>query len=188
MQFATNTKSITLPNKLKVLYHIDHNNPIVCIQLHIKAGSFLETEHEKGFCHFIEHLSFKPEGDIPSVTDEVPRLGGMINAYTDFDSTCYYLLLPSEHLARGLEILAVLASGASFTAGDVKLEKDIIIEEIKQYENEPEIDFIEFIQANYFDRNPLKYPVLGTLASLKHATYPALRAFYDRYYVPGKRC
>ncbi len=109
----------------------------------------------------------------------------MINAYTDFDSTCYYLLLPSEHLARGLEILAVLASGASFTAGDVKLEKDIIIEEIKQYENEPEIDFIEFIQANYFDRNPLKYPVLGTLASLKHATYPALRAFYDRYYVPG---
>lgn len=176
-----------LSNGLKTIYHTDHSNAIVCMQLNIKIGSIYETAQQNGFSHFIEHLAFKSTASFPynTISDIVPKLGGMINAYTDFDSTCYYLLLPSEHFDQGIRILSELAFAATFTAEDVRLEKDIIIEEIKQYENEPKVDFIEFIQGDYFHKNPMKYPVLGTVNNIKAVTYEKLRAFYQYYYQPG---
>ncbi len=176
----------TLDNGLKTVYYIDHSNPIVCVQLHIKTGSIYENEHQRGFSHFIEHLAFKSTAKYPmnSISDLIPQLGGMINAYTDFDSTCYYILLPKEHFTKAVEILSELAFAASFTEEDVVLEKDIVIEEIKQYENEPEVDFIEFIQGDYFTNNPMKYPVLGSVSAIKSITYKHLRNFYETHYTP----
>ncbi|MDD2332594.1 MAG: pitrilysin family protein, partial [Candidatus Cloacimonetes bacterium] len=184
MPLLNNTNSVILSNGLKVIYHIDHCNPIISLQLHIKVGSIFEGSKEKGYSHFLEHLSFKSQGTYPSISDEVPCLGGIINAYTDFDSTCYYLMLPSEHMQRGLEILAELSCKTGFSDQDVETEKDIIIEEIKQYENEPEVDYIDYIQNHSFNNNPLKYPVLGTLDSIKNASFKSLSKFREKYYVP----
>ncbi len=180
-------RHFTLNNGLKTIYHIDNSNPIVCVQLHIRVGSIFENDEQRGFSHFIEHLAFKSTGKYPlnSISDIVPKLGGMINAYTDFDSTCYYLLLPSEHFTTAVEILSELAFAVNFTDLDVQSEKDIIIEEIKQYENEPEVDFIEYIQNDYFTTNPMKHQVLGTVQSIKQTRYKTLRAFYEDYYVPN---
>ncbi len=176
----------TLENGLKTIAYQDTSNPILCVQLHIKTGSTKEDQHQSGYSHFIEHLTFKSTNNYSynSISDLIPRLGGMINAYTDFDSTCYYVLIPSEHLDTALKVLAELAFGATFTAEDVKVEKDIIIEEIKQYENESETNFIEYIQNQYFIKNPMKHPVLGYQSSITHATYDSLRDFYRCHYRP----
>ncbi|MFO7660243.1 MAG: insulinase family protein, partial [Candidatus Cloacimonadaceae bacterium] len=106
----------TLPNGLKVISAIDSSNPIVCLQLHIKSGSVNETPQTSGYSHFIEHLTFKNTASYPynKISEQVPLLGGMINAYTEFDSTCYYLMLPSEELEAGLKILSDIAFKALF--------------------------------------------------------------------------
>jgi len=176
----------TLPNGLKVISAIDRSNPIVCLQLHVRTGSVNETAVTSGYSHFIEHLTFKQTANYPDnkISEVIPLLGGMINAYTEFDSTCYYLMLPSEHLQEGLRILADIAFRAHFLAADIEVEKDIIIEEIKQYANEPDSGFIDWIQTSYFRSNPLKNPVLGTLESVRSATLTKLRNFYYNRYRP----
>ncbi|PKN77795.1 MAG: peptidase M16 [Candidatus Cloacimonetes bacterium HGW-Cloacimonetes-1] len=176
-----------LPNGLKVIHYLDASNPLICIQLHIKVGSAKENDYCRGYSHFIEHLTFKSTVNYPQnlISEIVPKNGGSINAYTDFDSTCYYLMMPSEKLELSLKILSELAFRACFTPADVKIEKDIIIEEIKQYENDPEGDFGEYIQQQYFRTSPLKYPVLGTVKSVSKAGYKDLLQHYKTNYVPS---
>lgn len=176
----------TLHNGLKVISAIDNSNPIVCLQLHIKTGSVNETTQTSGYSHFIEHLTFKNTANFPynKISEQVPLLGGMINAYTEFDSTCYYLMLPGEEIEQGLKILSDIAFRALFLEADIKIEKDIIIEEIKQYAYEPESGFIDWIQDSYFLDSPLKNPVLGTLKSVQSANLSKLKDFYNQHYRP----
>lgn len=176
-----------LPNQLKYIIHSDHSNPVVCLQLYIKTGSVTEASRQSGYSHFLEHLCFKATKEFPAnqVTSTVAHLGGSINAFTDFDATCFYLLLPSEKFENGLRILSQLALDSDFSAVELEMEKDIIIEELKQYENDPEYDFIEYIQKAYFRANPLRRPVLGTLSSIRSANYESITRFRKAHYQPG---
>ncbi len=176
-----------MPNGLKYILQADASNPVLCLQLYIRVGSAWETDREAGYSHFMEHLAFKSTRDFVynQITEFVTGLGGSINAYTDFDCTCYYLLLPSEYLAEGLKVLSELAMHPSFTREDVAMEKDIIIEEMEQNKNDPEADFLDFIQTAAFQRNPLRLPVMGTAASVKKARLVDLRAFHRKYYQPA---
>lgn len=176
-----------LPNGLKFIIHNDPSEPVVCIQAVVRSGSANETAPNAGFSHFIEHLAFKSSKrfGFNQISSTVSNLGGSLNAYTDFDSTCYYLLLPSEHLEAGLEIITELLVNARFTAADVETEKDIILDEIDQYQDDPETDFLEYIQAQYFKRCPLRKPIVGTPISVKAATHAKLKAFYKRRYHPA---
>lgn len=178
--------SLILPNGLKIIFVQDDSNPVLCLQLYIKTGSVHESDAQRGYSHFIEHLAFKATRDFPhnNISRYASELGGMLNAYTDYDTTCYYLLLPSESLSDGLHILSQLAMHSCFNKADVAKEKDIIIEEIKQYQNEPETDYIEWIQTSYFFHSPLKYPVLGNPKSIKSAKHRVLTQYYHDNYTP----
>jgi zinc protease len=177
-----------LTNGFKTILVPDSSNPIVSLQLYIKTGSVNETRQTSGYAHFIEHLTFKATQNFPDnqISNQVPFWGGAINAYTEYDSTCYYLMLPSEHLEHGLAVLSDLAYRACFSAHDVEIEKDIIIEEIKQYANEPETGFLDWIQESYFLSSPLKNPVLGTAESVNSATLSKLKRFYNSRYRPDQ--
>lgn len=176
-----------LANSMRLLAHPDSANPIICLQLYIKTGSVNESSQQYGFSHFLEHLVFKstrkyPDNQISSVSSS---LGFVLNAYTDFDTTCYYLMLPKERLSEAMDILVEMACYANFSEMDVQGEKDIIIEEINQYECEPEMSFIEYIQATSFLKSPLNHPVLGTIATVSKASTRALQAFYHQHYRPS---
>jgi len=176
----------SLDNGFKYIYYNDHDNAIVCLQAIVRIGSAFEDDNTRGFSHFLEHLVFKATKSFPhnNISDYVSLLGGSFNAYTDFDSTCYYLLLPSEHLTIGIMLLSELLRHTSFTDMDVKMEKEIICEEIRQYDNDPEMAFTEFIQADYFQHNPLRFPIIGTTKQIKNSKPAALREFYSRFYRP----
>ncbi|MFA7025732.1 MAG: insulinase family protein, partial [Candidatus Cloacimonadaceae bacterium] len=175
------------PNTLKLLYAPEYSNPLICLQLYIRTGSVQEESTELGYAHFLEHLSFKSTLKYPdnALSRKASEIGAMINAYTDYDATCYYLILPSEQMETGMELLAQMAFQADFDQEDVLTEKNIIIEEIYQYEAEPEMDFIEYIQTHYFEDSPLKRPVLGNVKSVKAASLRKLRAFYKKHYHAG---
>ncbi len=175
-----------LPNRFKYILHADTSHPVLCLQLFVRVGSAWETDREAGYSHFMEHLAFKSTRAFGynEITQFVNSLGGSINAYTDSDCTCYYLLLPSEYLAEGLKVLSELALHPSFTREDLAMEKDIIIEEMEQNKNDPESDFLDYIQACAFQDNPLRRPVLGTPKSVKAAKLADMQAFHRKYYQP----
>ncbi len=175
-----------LDNGLKVIHLQDNTNPVICMQLYIRSGSLSERGKQRGYAHFMEHLVFKSTQLYPgnSLSEKASSLGGMLNAFTDYDCTCFYLLLPSEAMEEGLEMLYELAARADFSRHDVEMEKEIILEEIKQYENDPESDFLEYVQMNYFHKSPLKHPVLGYVNTVQNASWETLKRYYKSHYVP----
>jgi len=181
-----NVLSRTLPNGFRLVFVEEHSNPVLCLQLYIKTGSIYESRSQRGYSHFLEHLVFKSTTDFPdnNISRQVTELGGMLNAYTDYDTTCFYLLLPSENLVSGLHILSQLALHSSFSEADVEIEKGIILEEIKQYRNDPETDHIEWIQRSHFKLSPLKFPVLGSESAVHAATETKLKRYMAEAYYP----
>ena len=173
-------------NGLSYYHYSDMSEPIVCLQAVVKTGSTLEQKCQAGYSHFIEHLTFKSSKlyGFNEISNTVFALGGWLNAYTDFDSTCYYMLLPSEHVFVGLQILGELLMNASFKSEDVETEKGIILEEMQQYKDDPEADFLEFVQLNHFEKSLLGRSIIGNPETIKAATHARLRSFYKRRYQP----
>ena len=176
-----------LKNDFKVITARDNSNPLVCLQLYIRIGSAWEERSEAGYSHLTEHLVFKSTKAFPqnAIMNKVTNLGGSLNAYTEFDSTCFYITLPSKFTEEGIGILSELALNADFSNEDFYSEKSVVIEELKQFRNEPEDSFIEDIAADYFTKNPYKKPIVGNMNSLKKAKPDSLRNFYKKYYVPN---
>lgn len=179
-----NVTSTELANGFKIIFAQDNSNPLVCLQLYVRMGSSWEKPAEAGFSHLTEHLVFKSTAKFPrnTIMEQVTFLGGSINAYTEYDATCFFITLPSSFRKEGLEILAELVRQADYDDSDFKSEKSVVIEELKQFQNDPEDYFIEQVAAAYFKKNPYRKPIIGNLSNIKAASLQDLKKFYKRYY------
>ncbi|MCB5231310.1 MAG: pitrilysin family protein [Candidatus Cloacimonas sp.] len=179
-------KSITLKNGFKVIYTPNRNHPVVSMQLLVRMGSCWEKENEAGYSHFTEHLVFKSTNKYPDneLSVRASFLGSNINAYTEFDSTCFYLTLSSMFLKDGMDLLSQLVRHSNFSKGDFKVEKGVILEEINQYNNDPDEYFVERVPLMYFEQSPYKKPIIGTKESIQNSKYEELKEFYKKYYIP----
>ncbi|MCK9328393.1 MAG: insulinase family protein [Candidatus Cloacimonetes bacterium] len=175
-----------LNNQLKVIYAYDNSNPLVSLQLFIKTGSIFEKPEESGFSHFLEHLVFKSTKNYPKNTlmEKASFYGGSINAYTEYESTCFYINLPSEFLSQGIQLLAELAFNANFSKEDFIAEKKVVIEELKQYQNDPEDTLVEKIPTLINKNNPYCKVIIGDLENLKQCKWEDLNRFYQEKYQP----
>ncbi len=175
-----------LDNGFRYIFYPDHDNKIICLQLIVRIGSAFETDTERGLSHLLEHLSFKSTSSFPDndLSDYLSSLGISVNAYTDFDSTCYYMLLPSECLGVAVKALAELVRRSQSSAQDLKAEKKIVLEEIRQYDTDPESAFTEYIQNDYFLSSPLRHPIIGTVCGIKAVTHEQVMACKQKYYNP----
>ncbi len=180
-------KSIKLKNDFKIIYGKDSSTALVCLQLFIRMGSNWEKPNEAGYSHFLEHLVFKSTHKFPqnSVMEYVTNLGGSMNAYTEYDSTCFYLTLPSKFLTEGLEVLAQLILHSNFNEEEFEFEKKVVIEELKEYQNNPEEAFLDNISKEYFVTNPYKNPIIGNIQNLNNAKIEDLKKFYEKYHSPN---
>ena len=159
---------------------------IVYLAVFVKTGSNQESDAQRGFAHFSEHLVFKSTRKFPqnSVMDEVSRLGGSVNAFTEYNSTCFYLMLPCQHLEKGLEILSQLTRFANFDQQEFATEKKVVLEELYQYQNDPDEWFFENSLAHFFQRTNYRYPIIGNEENLQKSTPEQLRDFYKQKYTP----
>lgn len=174
-------------NGFKVIYAPDDSNPLVSLHLFVKMGSAWETAEEAGYSHFSEHLVFKGTRSYPqgAMLDRITFLGGSINAYTEYDSTCYYITIPSEYCLEALKMLVELVRFPEFSKADFKSEKQVILEELTEVENDPEEYLIEKTARAYLKENPYGNPIIGNRKTLGKASYQGLKDFISKYYIPG---
>jgi len=182
-----NIKDRVLGNGFKVIYAKDDSNPLLSLHLFVKMGSAWEKAEEAGYSHFSEHLVFKGTRSYPQgmIMDRISFLGGSINAYTEYDSTCYYITIPKEYYAEALKMLVELVRCPQFTEEEFKSEKQVILEELSEVENDPEEFLIEKVARTYLDENPYGNPIIGNRESITKAHYQDLQGFISRYYIPG---
>ena len=157
----------------------------VAVGLFIASGSRHETEETAGISHFIEHMLFKgtPTRRPIDITRAIEGRGGNFNACTGEESTCYYAHLPCEYLAEAVDILSDMYLRATIPQDEFVREKQVIVEEIRMYADEPDSVAMENLQRALFPKSSLGAPVAGTPESLKPMKPADLRRYIKSHYL-----
>lgn len=175
-----------LKNGLRVVTeYIDHVNSI-SVGVMVQNGSRNEDISVNGISHFIEHMFFKgtEKRNSKEIVQEIENVGGQINAYTSKEATCYYIKALNTHLALSVEILADMLINSKFDDEEISKEQGVVIEEIKMNEDLPE-DVLDNIQSKaIFGKNPLSYPILGTIENIKSFNSNKIKSFVRSHYAP----
>ena len=175
-----------LKNKLKVLL-VPCEAESVAVGLFIASGSRHEDAKSAGISHFIEHMLFKgtPTRTPLDITRAIEGRGGNFNACTSEEATCYFAHLPCEYLGEAVDILSDMYLRATIPADEFAREKQVVIEEIRMYADEPDSVAMENLQRNLFPNSTLGAPVAGTPDSLRPLRPADLKRYIKSHYRPG---
>ena len=152
--------------------------------LWVRTGSRNERIDQYGYAHFVEHMLFKgteryTARDIARLVD---RVGGQHNAATNREYTCYYINVVSDYLDLALEILGDMYLNSVFDSTELDKEKNVIIEEIRMYEDTPDEYIHDLFMEKMFIDHPLSHSILGTEDSINSVTRKQLVDFYHDHY------
>ena len=175
-----------LRNGMRLIIQEHRAADIVAVYLFVGVGVRYEASDQLGYAHFQEHMLFKGTDRFgPGYVDRtVEGVGGRSNAVTSFDYTDFYLVLPTEATATGIELLADMAFRSSFAPDEVGREREVIFEEARIEQDNPRSAIVRQLYGLVFAGHPYGRPVLGTRETMQAATQERLRAFNRRYYVP----
>ncbi len=177
----------TLDNGLHVILHEDNTTPNVVVNIMYHVGAKNEFRDRTGFAHFFEHLMFQGTEHIGrgEFAEIVEKSGGSLNAYTSFDVTNYFVLLPSNQLELGLWLESERLLHPVIDSTGIAIEKDVVTEEMKQVrDNRPYGRMMTETIKRAFTVHPYQSDVLGKDEHIRNATEEEIKAFHDMFYVP----
>lgn len=181
-------KRVVFPNGTRLLMIPMHGVSSMATSVMVGVGSRYETPQINGVSHFLEHMVFKGTAKYPTTDDVnvIERIGGLQNAYTDIDITNYHNKVLGSDWQLALEINKELAVNPRLDQQYIDKERDVILEEMKRYEDEPAAKVEQVMHELFYPGTPLGMPIIGTVASLKAATAQTLADYHNTWYTPEK--
>ena len=176
----------TLPNGLEIVAECNAEARSTALGFFVQAGSRDESDDVAGVSHFLEHMVFKgtPTRSADDVNREFDAMGASNNAFTSEEHTVYYASVLPEYQTDALRLLGDMMRPA-LREEDFNTEKQVIVEEIRMYEDQPPFGADDKIKAAYFGRHPLARSVLGTVDSITGLKVDAMRNYFQRRYSPA---
>jgi predicted Zn-dependent peptidase len=174
-----------LPNGLTILAEPTPTARSFAAGLFVRTGSRDEPRQINGVSHFLEHMMFKGSEslDAEAMNRIFDEMGAQYNAFTSQEMTAYYAAVLPEFAARTMEHLGQLLRPAIRNA-DFDTEKNVILEEIAMYEDEPGHRLYEKLMARHFGQHPLGMSILGPADSIRGMTRDAMADYFRRHYGP----
>ena len=156
----------------------------IAFGLFVASGSRHESDREAGISHFIEHMLFKgtPTRRPVDIVRAIEGRGGNFNACTSEESTIFYAHLPREYLADAIAIMSDMYLNATIPEDEFNREKQVVIEEIKMYADDPDSVAMENLQRIQFPNDPLGRPIAGSEKTLLPMKAEDLRRYIARHY------
>lgn len=175
-----------LPNGLDVIAEINPDSHSFACGLFVKTGSRDESTDINGVSHFLEHMMFKGSDkytweDVNRIFDEI---GARYNAFTSQEMTAYYANVLPEFTERAVEHLSHLLRPAIRDA-DFTTEKNVILEEIAMYLDDPGHRLYEKLMDVHFGNHPLSMSILGSAESIQKLERDQMARYFKQRYGPG---
>jgi predicted Zn-dependent peptidase len=149
----------------------------------VKTGTRDEDKSQMGVSHFLEHMAFRRTRTLTGA--EVDRafeeIGADHNAATWKEFTFYWARVLGEYVPRAIEILGELLQPI-LNEEDFDQERNVILEEIARYDDQPSSVLVEHFMHDYFGDNPLSWETLGTAETINALTVEEMRAYWQRRY------
>ncbi|MFP7494035.1 pitrilysin family protein [Terribacillus saccharophilus] len=178
----------TCKNGLKVVVENMPSVRSVTIGIWILTGSRNEEEQNNGLSHFLEHMFFKgtKKRSAKELAEAFDAIGGMVNAFTSKEYTCYYAKVLDTHKEFALEVLADMFFESQFAQEEIEKEQKVVLEEIKMAEDTPDDIIHDWLAEAAYGKHPLGLPILGTENTLMSFTSESVRKYKETHYVPEK--
>jgi predicted Zn-dependent peptidase len=185
---APSFERTVLTNGVRVLTETIPSVRSVSVGVWVNAGSRDETTDEGGLSHFLEHLVFKGTAKRRGyqINQRMEAVGGYLNAFTTKEQTCYYARGLDEHTERALDTVLDLVTSPTLPPKEVEKEKDVVIEEIKMYEDNPEDHVFDYYEAAVYPEHPMGRPVIGTPESVRGFSPEGVRGYLEQHYAPNQ--
>ena len=149
--------SEALPNGAHIILEPVESTATVSIGFWFRHGSRDESWAERGCSHFVEHMLFKgtTRRSAYTIAQEIDRVGGFLNAFTEKEVTCYYCTLPHEQLELAIDVLSDMVFCSVFDEREIEKEKLVILNEIKTIEDSPDEQAHERYLMELWSGHPL---------------------------------
>jgi predicted Zn-dependent peptidase len=177
-----NIKRKDLPGGLRVFSEPLAEATSVSLGLWIRAGSRDESDEVAGISHLMEHMLFKgtPDMDALGIAQAFEGIGAQENAATGEEYTVLYARFLPEHLWRALEIMSDMVLRP--TLADLEREREVIVEEIKMYEDRPDQLADEYLSSLIFHEDSLGRPIIGSAETVRGVDHATLKDFHSDTY------
>jgi len=151
----------------------------------VGSGSRGEDDEEAGLSHFLEHMLFRGTERFGSaeIDQRFDAMGAELNAGTDKESTTVYARLLDQHLPAAFDVIADMVWRPAFR--DVDPEREVVLEEIAMYEDDPQDTVFDVLGGAVFGAHPLGRSIIGRAPVIRDARVDSIAAFHARRYVPG---
>lgn len=173
-----------LANDLEVVVVPRRAAPLVTVSLTVGAGAVDELDPENGLAHLLEHMLFKGSAryGVGEAAAAIDDLGGDLNAYTSHDATTVHATAPTHGFGVALDVVSDLITGPRFEAEALRTEREVVLEEVRSYLDDPDSLLDDAVMAALMGGHPYARPIAGTLSTVGALEVDHLRRFWEAHY------
>lgn len=174
----------TLPGGTKIVSEFIPHVQSFTLGFWFNVGARDESFRNNGISHFIEHMLFKgtKKRSARMIAEEIESYGGYLNAFTSKEHTCYYSKGLTENLGRTFSVLSDLIQNPLFKENHIKKEAGVIIDELKDIDDNPEELLYDKFEEIIFNGSRLSFPVIGKETNIKNFHSDDLFNFHGSNY------
>lgn len=145
-------------------------------------GSRHDPVGKAGLAHLYEHMVFKGTGarTAARISRELEEVGGHLNAFTSREQTCFYAKVLDRDIPRAIDLLADLVTGARLSGTDLRKERQVVLEEIRSCDDDPDELVGDLFAEALWANQPLGAPIAGSVESVKGLSIGDLRDHQQR--------
>lgn len=181
-------QKFVLSNGVRVLIEEIPHVRSASVGFWVDAGTKDETPVINGISHFIEHMMFKgtAKRSALDIARSLEDTGGSLNAFTDKENTCYYARVLDDQVPLAIDVLSDMLMNAAMDPAELKREKQVVIEEIKMYEDQPDELVQDMFSEAFWGGHPLGRPIVGTRQTVRGTRREHIFDYLDRNYSPDR--
>ncbi|MBD3297835.1 MAG: insulinase family protein [candidate division Zixibacteria bacterium] len=177
-----------MKNGLRVVTESLPTHHSVALGVWVDVGSRYEPDAIAGTSHFLEHMVFKgtPSRNAADIALYLERLGGVLNAFTSREHTCYHARVLDEHLPEAVSLLGDIVSRPTLPSREVVKERGVICEEIKDTDDTPNEAVHDLYTDSLWPGHAIGRPIMGSLETVSSMTRKTLADYRRRHYTADR--
>lgn len=177
-----------LDNGVTIVTDSDERFYSIALGIWVKCGSVDEESENNGVSHFIEHMFFKgtDKRSCADIAIEIDSLGGVLNAYTTRETTCYYAKVRKEHVHIAFDLLSDIFINSKLETDEIERERQVILQELMAGEDTPDDYIYDLFSEIFWSNSSLARPVIGTVKSVSSLTRDSMLNYMNDNYTPDR--
>jgi predicted Zn-dependent peptidase len=177
-----------LKNGVRILSEKLEHFRSVSLGIWVNVGSREEKAQENGISHFIEHMIFKgtQSRNNLEIAKQLDAIGGLSNAFTGKETTCFHSRVLDKHFSSLAEILLDIFLNSAFDPVEMDRERQVILQEINMVEDTPDEQVHVLFNHLFWMKHPLGMSILGTGETVSGIDKESILHYIKKFYTPDR--